>query len=71
MTKKCCLYARVSTVDQHVETQLYDLRLFAQQRGYEVVGEYTDWTPLYQRGELFAEDLDTADPWQFKNIRVV
>jgi homospermidine synthase len=36
-----------------------------------LVGEYTDWTPLYQRGELFAEDLDTADPWQFKNIRVV
>jgi homospermidine synthase len=36
-----------------------------------VVGAYTDWTPLYQRGELFAEDLDTADPWQFKNIRVV
>ena len=36
-----------------------------------VVGEYTDWTPLYQRGELFDEDLDTADPWQFKNIRVV
>ena len=37
----------------------------------KVVGEYTDWTPLYQRGELFAEDLDTADPWQFKNIRVI
>ena len=36
-----------------------------------VVGEYTDWTPLYQRGELFAEDLDVTDPWQFKNIRVV
>jgi len=36
-----------------------------------VVGEYTDWTPLYQRGELFAEDVDAADPWQFKNIRVV
>lgn len=36
-----------------------------------VVGKYTDWTPLYQRGELFAEDLDTTDPWQFKNIRVV
>jgi homospermidine synthase len=35
-----------------------------------VVGKYTDWTPLYQRGELFAEDLDTEDPWQFKNIRV-
>ena len=37
----------------------------------KVVGAYTDWTPLHQRGELFAEDLDTADPWQFKNVRVV
>ncbi|HEX3913902.1 MAG TPA: saccharopine dehydrogenase C-terminal domain-containing protein [Steroidobacteraceae bacterium] len=36
-----------------------------------VVGKYTDWTPLHQRGELFAEDLDRVDPWQFKNIRVV
>jgi homospermidine synthase len=36
-----------------------------------LVGAYTDWTPLHQRGELFAEDLDTVDPWQFKNIRVV
>jgi homospermidine synthase len=36
-----------------------------------VVGAYTDWTPLYQRGELFAEELDKTDPWQFKNIRVV
>jgi homospermidine synthase len=36
-----------------------------------VVGKYTDWTPLYQRGELFAEDIDTTDPWQFKNVRVV
>jgi homospermidine synthase len=37
----------------------------------KVVGCYTDWTPLYRRGELFPEDLDLADPWQFKNIRVV
>ncbi|MGO9933969.1 MAG: homospermidine synthase [Steroidobacteraceae bacterium] len=36
-----------------------------------VVGKYTDWTPLYQRAELFAEDLDASDPWQFKNVRVV
>jgi homospermidine synthase len=36
-----------------------------------VAGKYTDWTPLYQRGELFEEDLDTSDPWQFKNVRVV
>jgi homospermidine synthase len=37
----------------------------------KVVGKYTDWTPLHQRAELFAEDLDRSDPWQFKNVRVV
>ena len=35
-----------------------------------VVGKYTDWTPLFDRGRLFPEDLDEGDPWQFKNIRV-
>ena len=33
---------RVSTLDQHPETQLYDLRQMAQQRGYQIVEEYTD-----------------------------
>ena len=36
-----------------------------------VVGRYTDWTPLHERSELFAEELDSSDPWQFKNVRVV
>jgi homospermidine synthase len=36
-----------------------------------VVGKYTDWTPLFDRGRLFPEDLDESDPWQFKNIRVI
>jgi homospermidine synthase len=36
-----------------------------------VVGEYTDWHPLVDRGRMFPEDLDETDPWQFKNIRVV
>jgi len=40
--KKCAIYARVSTPEQHVETQLYDLRQLASQRGFEVVEEYTD-----------------------------
>jgi len=35
-----------------------------------VVGEYTDWTPLYERERLFPEDLDKSDPWQFKNVIV-
>ncbi len=34
-------------------------------------GFYTDWTPLEGRGEsFFPEDVDTSDPWQFKNILV-
>lgn len=37
----------------------------------QVVGEYSDWTPLMDRGRLFEEDLDRDDPWQFKNFRVV
>jgi DNA invertase Pin-like site-specific DNA recombinase len=40
--KKAAIYARVSTPDQHVETQLYDLRKLAAQRGFEVVREYCD-----------------------------
>ena len=35
-----------------------------------VVGRYSDWTPLHERGRLFPEDIDVADPWQFKNVRV-
>ncbi len=40
--KTVALYMRVSTVDQHPETQLHDLRAMAQQRGFEIVAEYTD-----------------------------
>ena len=40
--KRAALYMRVSTVDQHPETQLLDLRQMASQRGYEIVQEYTD-----------------------------
>ena len=40
--KRAGLYLRVSTVDQHPETQLNDLRQMAGQRGYEIVAEYTD-----------------------------
>ncbi len=35
-----------------------------------VVGAYTDWTPLTGRNALFKEDLDTSDPWQFRNVLV-
>jgi len=40
--KRAALYLRVSTLDQHPETQLHDLRALAAQRGWEIVREYTD-----------------------------
>jgi homospermidine synthase len=35
-----------------------------------VIGTYTDWTPLAGRPGFFPEDIDTSDPWQFRNILV-
>lgn len=40
--KRAAIYMRVSTVDQHPESQLLDLEAMAQQRGLEVVQRYTD-----------------------------
>ncbi len=37
----------------------------------EVVGVYGNWTPVEGRGVLFPEDIDSADPWQFRNFRVL
>jgi DNA invertase Pin-like site-specific DNA recombinase len=40
--KRAVIYTRVSTVDQHLETQLLDLRQMAAQRGLEIIQEYSD-----------------------------
>jgi DNA invertase Pin-like site-specific DNA recombinase len=40
--KRAALYLRVSTVDQHTQTQVLDLRQLAAQRGFQIVEEYTD-----------------------------
>jgi DNA invertase Pin-like site-specific DNA recombinase len=40
--KRAVLYLRVSTLDQHPETQAQELRQFAAQRGYVIVEEYLD-----------------------------
>jgi homospermidine synthase len=36
----------------------------------DLVGVYGDWTPLHNRNNLFSEELDWEDPWQFRNMRV-
>jgi DNA invertase Pin-like site-specific DNA recombinase len=40
--KRAILYMRVSTGDQHPETQAHDLRQLAAQRGYQIQREYVD-----------------------------
>ena len=40
--RKAAIYTRVSTFEQHPETQLHDLRQLALQRGFTLVGEFSD-----------------------------
>ena len=40
--KRVALYVRVSTLDQHPETQQLELHSLAQQRGLQVIKEYVD-----------------------------
>ena len=54
-----------------VETDEMDhVRCLEVQRPYlgPVEAHYTDWTPLQDRWELFPEDIDESDPWQFRNV---
>ena len=36
----------------------------------QMLGVYTDWTPVTGRPGLFKEEIDTSDPWQFNNVLV-
>jgi homospermidine synthase len=49
------------------------VRCLEVQRPYlgRVECHYTDWTPLQNRINSFAEDRDEADPWQFTNFLAV
>jgi homospermidine synthase len=40
------------------------------QRPYlgRIEAHYTDWTPISTRWPQFEEEIDAADPWQFKNV---
>ncbi|WP_333714020.1 homospermidine synthase [Yoonia sp.] len=54
-----------------VETDEMDhVRCLQVQRPYlgPVEAHFTDWTPLQDRWELFPEDIDESDPWQFRNV---
>ena len=40
--KRAAIYGRASNPDQHIESQLLDVRKVASQRGFEVIREYCD-----------------------------
>jgi DNA invertase Pin-like site-specific DNA recombinase len=58
---KAAIYVRVSTADQHVESQLYDLRELAESRGFEVVKEYRDCGVSGRKARRPALDALVAD----------
>ena len=63
---RAAIYVRVSTADQHVESQLYDLRELAAKRGFEVVKEYRDCGVSGRRARRPALDALIADARQKK-----
>jgi hypothetical protein len=58
---RAAIYVRVSTPDQRVESQLYDLRDLAAQRGFEVVHEYEDRGVCGKKARRPGLDLLMAD----------
>ena len=63
---KAAIYVRVSTADQHVESQLYDLRELASRRSFEVVKVYQDCGVSGRRARRPGLDALMADARQHK-----
>ena len=64
--KTAAVYVRVSTADQHVESQLYDLRELASRRSFEVVKVYRDCGVSGRRARRPGLDALMADARQHK-----
>lgn len=64
--RKAAVYVRVSTADQHIESQLYDLRELATKRGFEIVKEYQDCGVSGRRARRPGLDALIADARQTK-----
>ncbi len=63
---KAAVYIRVSTADQHVESQLYDLRELASRRSFEVVKVYRDCGVSGRRARRPGLDALMADARQHR-----
>ncbi len=71
--KRVAIYARVSTLEkgQDPETQLLQLREFAQRRGFEVTGEYVDYASgKTEQREQYKTMLDLVRKRQIEVVLV-
>lgn len=64
--KMAAVYVRVSTADQHVQSQLYDLQELASRRSFEVVKIYQDCGVSGRRARRPGLDALMADARQHK-----
>jgi DNA invertase Pin-like site-specific DNA recombinase len=64
--KTAAIYVRVSTADQRVESQLYDLRELAATKGFKVAKEYQDCGVSGRRARRPGLDMLIADARQNK-----
>lgn len=63
---RAAIYVRVSTADQHIESQLYDLRQLAAKHGFEIAKEYHDCGVSGRRARRPGLDALIADARQKK-----
>src|ERR1700693_6053992 len=66
LSLKAAIYVRVSTADQHVESQLYDLRELSLRRSFEVVKVYQDCGVSGRRARRPGLDALMSDARQHK-----
>lgn len=71
MMERVAIYARISTHDQHIESQLYPLRELAARRGFEIVQEYTDVGVSGSKARRRGLDTMLADAHRHKFSKIL
>lgn len=69
--ERVAIYARISTHDQHIESQLYPLRELAARRGFEIVQEYMDVGVSGSKARRRGLDTMLADAHRHKFSKIL
>ena len=57
MTKRCAIYTRCSTQDQHVLNQILELKDIAKRKGLSIVSEFSDEGISGAKGQLKSQKV--------------